>query len=227
VSTLLLRLSAPLQSWGSDSKYDRRSTERAPTKSGIVGLVAAALGRKRNEGIEDLASLGFGVRTDRAGVLLRDYHTAKSAKSAYVTHRYYLSDAVFLVGLEGDHSRLLEIERALKAPRFPLFLGRRSCPPEGRISLGLRDLPLREALQSEPPLVKNRHSRDKSGTHALRISIDAQADGFARFVRDVPLSFDQRRREYGFRSMQEYTILQGEDEAEPSTLHDPMEELEG
>ncbi|MGJ4848967.1 type I-E CRISPR-associated protein Cas5/CasD [Bacillota bacterium Meth-B3] len=220
MSTLLMRLAAPMQSWGVDAKYDRRGTERAPTKSGVIGLAAAALGRHRHAGIEDLAALRFGVRIDREGVLLRDYHTAKSSKSAYVTNRYYLCGAIFLAGLEGEEMLLLEIERALTSPRFPLFLGRRSCPPEGRISLGLREGSLGEALASEPPLAEDGQSR-------MRIQMDGEAGGDARFACDVPLSFDQRRREYGFRSVCEAYAASNTTPAQPPTLHDPMRELEG
>lgn len=49
MATLLLRLAAPLQSWGIDSKFDTRKTEREPSKSGVMGLLAAALGYKRYE----------------------------------------------------------------------------------------------------------------------------------------------------------------------------------
>ena len=44
MSTLLLRLAGPMQSWGTDSKFDVRRTGREPSKSGVIGLVAAALG---------------------------------------------------------------------------------------------------------------------------------------------------------------------------------------
>jgi CRISPR system Cascade subunit CasD len=116
MSTLLLRLAAPLQSWGIDAKFERRGTERIPTKSGVIGLMAAAMGRRRDDSITDLLGLNFGVRVDKEGVLLRDYHTAKSEKSAYVTQRYYLSDAVFLAGLEGDNEFLSYIDQALRSP---------------------------------------------------------------------------------------------------------------
>ena len=49
MATLLLRLAAPLQSWGMDSKFETRKTNREPTKSGVVGLLAAALGIRRDE----------------------------------------------------------------------------------------------------------------------------------------------------------------------------------
>ena len=52
--TLLLRLSGPLQSWGSDSLYDNRNTDYYPTKSGVIGLIAAALGLKREDSLEKL-----------------------------------------------------------------------------------------------------------------------------------------------------------------------------
>ena len=141
MSTLLLRLAGPMQSWGTDSKFDVRRTQREPSKSGVIGLVAAALGisRQDRKTLAALACLRFGVRVDREGTLLRDYHTAHPEKgSAYVTNRYYLADAVFVAGLESEDGALLErMGEALVSPAFPLYLGRRSCPPTGRIFLGI------------------------------------------------------------------------------------------
>lgn len=67
MATLLLRLAAPLQSWGSDSKFETRKTDREPTKSGVVGLLAAALGLRRDdtEGLARLNGLRFAVRQTR------------------------------------------------------------------------------------------------------------------------------------------------------------------
>ena len=61
MSTLLLRLAAPLQAWGINSKFDIRKTEREPSKSGVIGLLAAALGRRRDESLDDLTALTFGI----------------------------------------------------------------------------------------------------------------------------------------------------------------------
>lgn len=226
MSTLLMRLAAPMQSWGADAKFDRRTTQRAPTKSGVTGLVAAAMGRRRNESVDDIAALRFGVRTDREGVLLRDYHTAKSERSAYVTNRYYLSDAVFLAGLEGDEALLEQIDAALKRPVYPLFLGRRCCPIEGRVSLGIRrGLTLEQALEGEAALVSARSGEDR-----FRIVAET-ADRSKRtyFVRDVPISFDQSHRRFGFRRAYEYTCPRPQMASAPEkpTAHDPMTELEG
>ena len=102
MATLLLRLAAPLQAWGADSKFETRKTNREPTKSGVIGLLAAALGLRRDEseGLARLTGLRFGVRVEREGQLLVDYHTTKTQdeKNSYVTYRHYLQDAVFLAG---------------------------------------------------------------------------------------------------------------------------------
>jgi CRISPR system Cascade subunit CasD len=225
MSTLLLRLAAPLQSWGSDAKFERRGTERVPTKSGVIGMIAAALGRRRSESVEDLLRLRFGVRVDREGTLLRDFHTARRDKLAYVTYRYYLADAVFLVGLEGTDEELTVIDRALCQPAYPLFLGRRSCPPEGRVSLGIRfGKPLLAALQDEPLLT------DRVASY-LRFVYDADpGDSRAYLQRDLPLSFDSAHRKHGFRRIAEKTMTVdtavGDRRLEPVTDHDPFVGLE-
>ena len=225
MATLLLRLAAPLQAWGIDSKFDTRKTGRVPSKSGVIGLLAAALGYKRYETdkLASLNDLSFGVRTDREGKLLRDFHMAHSIekdknneyKYQCLTQRYYLSDAVFLAGFEGGREKLEEIASALSSPVFPLFLGRRSCPPTLPLCLGVRDLPLEEALRAEPPLVENPRG-------SMRITTDASENerGIAA-QRDIPLSFDPRRRAYGYRNVSEREpILIGKVE------HDPFDELE-
>jgi CRISPR system Cascade subunit CasD len=207
MSTLLLRLAAPLQSWGVDAKFERRGTARTPTKSGVLGLVAAALGIRRNdfEELDRLRSLHFGVRIDKEGVLLRDYHTAKSQKDSYVTNRYYLSDAVFLAALEGDEELLHEIDYALHNPVFPLFLGRRACPPEGRVSLGIRsDKSLLDALNEEPWQVSDWQRKKNQSGDRFNLVVDARAqDEEIYYQRDLPLSFDQTHRRFGFRLVTE------------------------
>ena len=220
MATLLLRLAAPLQSWGIDSKFDTRKTEREPSKSGVIGLLAAALGYKRyeSEKIAELSRLRFGVRTDREGKLLHDFHMVHGADNSYVTHRYYLSDAVFVVGIEGERERLEELVYALSHPVYPLFLGRRSCPPTLPLCLGIRELPLSEALEKEP-------SRSDKTSDSMRITIDADENATSVSAkRDLPLSFDPRRRSYGYRGVTEKT-LRFEKKAEP-VEHDPFEELE-
>ncbi|WP_436737044.1 type I-E CRISPR-associated protein Cas5/CasD [Streptomyces sp. BBFR102] len=77
---LLIRLAGPLQSWGIDGRFARRDTRSRPTKSGVIGLCAAALGLPREEPLGELAEVRFGVRADRPGTSLRDYHTVGGGK---------------------------------------------------------------------------------------------------------------------------------------------------
>ena len=221
MATLLLRLAAPLQSWGSDSKFETRKTDREPTKSGVVGLLAAALGLRRDdtEGLARLNGLRFAVRADQEGSLLVDFHTAKSRDTSYVTYRHYLQDAVFLAGLEsGDEALLRELEAALRHPVYPLYLGRRSCPPTLPLCLGLREQGLVEALQAEPALCPG-------GPKPTRIVADAAPlEPGAVPQRDVPLSYDPRHRQYGYRSAREISLRQPAGAPEP-TAHDPFCEL--
>lgn len=204
MATLLLRLAAPLQSWGSDSKFETRKTDREPTKSGVVGLLAAALGLRRDdtEGLARLNGLRFAVRADQEGSLLVDFHTAKSRDTSYVTYRHYLQDAVFLAGLESEDEALLrELEAALRHPVYPLYLGRRSCPPTLPLCLGIRQGSLLDVLRTEP--MQGR----KPETGKLRIVADADpADPAAVPRQDLPMSFSPVHRQYGFRPVREWRL---------------------
>lgn len=150
-SCLVLRLAGPMQSWGRTSQFNQRRTDLWPTKSGVLGLLAAAEGRRRKDPIEDLLHLQFGVRVDQAGTMLRDYHTVSdhrgrpllsanvnkqgsaeentAKKYTAVTQRYYLQDAVFVVAVNGEPSFLENLAGVMRRPAFPLALGRRACPP--------------------------------------------------------------------------------------------------
>lgn len=147
----MLRLAGPLQSWGNRSRFNRRETGTEPTKSGIIGLLAAADGRRRGDTIEDLTRLQMAVRTDQPGTILRDYHTVSDyrgeplkssnvnpkgeqkvtapVKYTHVTQRFYLQDAVFVAAIGGPAPLIEGLLGSLRQPAFPLALGRRSCVP--------------------------------------------------------------------------------------------------
>ena len=217
MSTLLLRLAAPLQSWGIDSKFDIRRTGREPSKSGVIGLICAALGIKRDddEMVSQLATLRFGVRVDKEGHFVRDFNMVKPKKGEpYFTNRFYLADAEFLVGFESvDEELLKKIEYALLNPVFPLYLGRRSCPPTGRLCLGIRKLELEEALFEE-------EFRNES-IETVRIVMDAKKGEDGNIVKDLPISYNPEHRKHMFRKVTEkYRAVR-----EPLQCHDPMAEL--
>lgn len=200
--TLLLRLAGPMQSWGTTSRFDERDTQLEPSKSGVLGLVCAALGRDRSEPVDDLAALRMGVRVDREGVLMRDYQTATGVLVAssgkpdpgrtVVSPRFYLADAAFLVGLEGEDETLLSaIHHALQHPVWPLALGRKSFPPGAPIHLpdGLRNENLEQALSAYPRLAMPQFEhRDQT----LRLILEHASEGAVRF--DQPVAPFAHRR---------------------------------
>ena len=196
MSTLLIRLAGPMQSWGLQSHFGVRDTGREPSKSGVIGLLCAALGRPRHAALEDLAALRMGVRVDREGRLAMDYHTAQNVlkagggtKDTEVSRRYYLADAVFLAGLEGEPTLLESLQRALQNPVWPLYLGRRAfataAPPWLRD--GLRpDEMLEISLQTYDFLGRGEDELPER----LRLVLE---DPLGNEVRpDQPLSFDPR-----------------------------------
>jgi len=149
------RLWGPMAAWGDIAVGERRGTWGRPSRSGVLGLVAAALGIARAEGpahdrLE--AGLGFAVCVDRPGRPLRDYHTAQSPSSrknarwstrrdeldpdndlnTILSERSYLVDLDAIILLwhrdDADVPALSEIAQQLAEPQFALFLGRKSCP---------------------------------------------------------------------------------------------------
>lgn len=207
--TLLLRLVGPMQSWGTTSRFDQRDTGKEPSKSGVIGLLAAALGidREKWTDLEPLTRLAMGVRHDRPGVPKRDYQTAgcatgdtiikadgKPSKDGVVSQRFYLADAAFLVGLEGDDRALLDkAHAALRNPLWPLALGRKSYVPSEPVWLegGVQDAPLREALARWPWITSPRKWEEPP--EKLLISFESE-DGSGTLKMDQPLSSFAERR---------------------------------
>lgn len=204
MSTLLLKLKAPMQAWGSESRYTTRHTHTEPTKSGVLGLLAAAQGRRRTDSLEDLAELRFGVRVDQPGTLQRDFQTAidwRTGKSQPLSTRYYLADAIFVAGVEGEAGLLEPLRVALHSPRFPLFLGRRSCPANHDVLIGLSEMELEQALRDERWHASAHHRRERGKSVDLPLYLDAKPGSSGEPRRDVPVSFDPTHRRYGWRQV--------------------------
>lgn len=195
--TLLMRLRAPMMSWGDHSRFIIRDSRREPTKSAIIGLLCAALGRPRWESIADLTALKMGVRVNQEGVVQCDYHTVQdSIKSngtkgdTVVSYRYYIADADYLVGLEGELSKLQELDRALNNPVWQLYLGRKSFIPTLPVGVGIVETPLKQALV-EYPYPSPKHSRHKDQDKQLRLVLETQDSLDIR--QDVPLDWGTRK----------------------------------
>ncbi len=224
MASLPLRFAAPLQAWGKESSYNRRRTELYPSKSAVVGLIASALGRGRDDDISDLARLRMGVRIDRPGRLIVDYQITKMKSIGYqkygldiiekknnVAEKEYLSDAAFLVVLESeDESLLRTIADAIRHPMHMLYLGRKCCPPTLPIVIGskkdgifpdpIRQEGLEDVLRSEPP-VTDKHAEK------MRIYTDAPSGFQGMLKKDMPVSFSITDREYAYRRVCELPPL--------------------
>lgn len=209
MTTLLLRLEGPMQSWGTHSRFNHRDTELVPSKSGVIGLLCAALGRQRGADLSDLAALEMAVRIDRPGRIETDFHTAEdvpragdSGSKTVMSWRHYLADASFLVGLTGPHPLLVQLHRALCSPRWPLFLGRRAFPPARPVYIpdGLVEKPLIEALASVEWL-------DDGATRDCVREVTSAEEGDPR--QDVPVSFLTDDRRFATRWVRREPLLRG------------------
>lgn len=200
MAVLLLACMGPMQSWGTRSRFTDRDTEREPSKSGMIGMMCAAIGRDRNLPVDDFAGLRMGVRVDREGELHKDFQTAQNVRTAgggkkdLISNRWYLADAAFLVGFEGDAALLKSVHEALLKPRWTLALGRKSYLP----SMGpylvdgyQENMTLREALESYPLLAKN-------GGAPLRYILESR-EKTENVRMDVPLSFANGNRKFAQR----------------------------
>ncbi|WP_338023398.1 type I-E CRISPR-associated protein Cas5/CasD [Bombiscardovia coagulans] len=191
------------------SKTLVNDTRREPTKSGVIGLLASAQGRSREDEIEDLVELEFGVRVEQRGRIIRDFQTEKTekGKSMPLTNRYYLADAAFLVALSGNDELLISLDSALRSPKWPLFLGRRSCPATLPITLGIHDEyeDVRDALCRESWHAASWYKR-RYHLPDLDVACDAHEGEISQNQADTPLSFSMKQRRYANRAVHHFRV---------------------
>ena len=224
-NTLFLRLAGPMQSWGTSSRFQLRRTDAYPSKSGVLGLLLCAKGISRQDSareLEPLNKLLMGVRVDRPGTVDWDFHTAGAGKrddpragmrkaeggikhtgntkngpiETLLSRRQYLYDASFLVALVGPADTIGDCAKALREPKWPVFLGRKCCVPAEPVFAGTRtSASVNEALSSvdwRPRLYAiDRH--DRSPTRTVETIIEHPAGSpppaGARLVYDCPQVF--------------------------------------
>ena len=206
--SLLLLLKGPLQSWGDESRYTTRATGSTPSKSGVIGLLAAAQGRHRTDPLEDLVRLDYAVRVDQSGALLRDYQTSQPWQkdpnaSAKLVSRYFLSDAAFVAAIGAENRSILEgLQGNLYQPAYPLFLGRRSCPAPANLDLGIVEGNVVTALmENEEWHATLSHKKERGEEVLLPIYRDGKPGEAGTPRQDVPISFSQEHRRYGWRTV--------------------------
>lgn len=227
MKTILLKLSGPMQAFGTSSNFETRYTDYYPSKSAIVGMLAASLGYRRDDcRIEKINEIDFAVRVDQKPNLIRDYQIAQKYKTNgtltrnYVTNRYYLEDGIFIVAIGARDELIEELYEALNRPYFQIFMGRRSCPPPADFILNLVEEEPIEALRK---LSWQASSCFKRKNKIYKANIYADYDLIeGRKIRrnDRVISFSQKRREFSIRFESENSIDFSD---EYQTSHDPFE----
>ena len=162
---LILRLDAPLMSFGGVVIDNLGETDAWPSASLLVGMIGNALGYRRTdrEALQALQDrLVFACRADCEGDRLRDYQAAdlnkndkgwtthgqpegrdggaKTYMGKHLRYRFYWTDRVLTVALrlepEGADPCLDQIARSLNYPVRPLFIGRKPCVPTAPLLVG-------------------------------------------------------------------------------------------
>jgi CRISPR system Cascade subunit CasD len=221
VTGVVLRLAGPLQSWGEHSTFTERDTLAFPTRSGIIGMFAAAEGISRGQPLNRYDPIVLTVRIDREGQLLQDFHTTggglprdrtvptasggrrPAGAGTVVTRRWYLSGAVFTAAAEGPQPLIEEITRALRAPHWQPYLGRRSCPPDQPLLLRASPDPVTDLREAVP---LPRRWADADYVPVRLITEQPIQDAPVTEVSDVPDINGRHERRYRTRAVHETTI---------------------
>lgn len=222
-----------MQSYGANSHFETRKTDLYPSKSAIIGLLGACLGlRRSDEKIKLLNDLDFAVRVDQPGKILKDYHIAQKYKNngtfdrTYVTNRYYLEDAVFLVALGSENDELIDkISEALQIPFFQPYLGRKSLPINADYFLGIHEKETIDVIKDTSWQASDWYKR--SGVKKLSIYCDFNLVKNNRRIlrKDRVLSFNQKNRSFAFRYESSFEIELPQ--YEEMTTHDFFDSLGG
>lgn len=217
MDSIALVFSGAMQSWGDTSFGSTRRTLPRPTKSGVIGIIANALGRDHEDDISDLAGLDFGVRVDSPGTTIRDFHTVtittqvlKGDTTDRITERFYVADGVFVVVLASQDAAFLDvIERAVKKPARAIYLGRKSCTPDRPIFLSRQLGGVKENLASLP---WQGNTQDKVGVVTLDIYRSPENEdeaAMSKIVMEEPVSFSKSNKKHASRAVfHEKVVLQ-------------------
>ncbi len=197
---LAMMLDAPLQSWGFASRFQRRTTGLHPTKSGVIGLICAAMGIGKGtdaerETLPQLAALKMtSIAITRDYPRVEDFHTVQATRRAsgkpnldpVVTRRQYLMSARFGIILAGNRTLLERVAAALEDPVWGVWFGRKSCIPAQPVLVTMADAitaawqAILRKLEMDESLPLERFTRVEDAT-----SFAAGTDSF----NDQPVSF--------------------------------------
>jgi CRISPR system Cascade subunit CasD len=217
---LALRL-AGSQSWGTKSNFGHRDTEKSPTISGVVGVLGCAMGKPREETKSDgfptwqeLASCSIVVRIDHPGTVCGDFQTAhdvitsdEKGKKNVISWRYYLSDADFLVLIEGPANLIDRLSKAVSNPVWNIYLGRKSFPPLMPLNEGvIEDQTMDEVLNSHVWWKRDEDEdehKNKTLPKFLTVIMSGE-DGY--ICNDIPVDMASTQRKFMTRTVVEKSV---------------------
>jgi CRISPR system Cascade subunit CasD len=101
-----------------------------------------------------------------------------------MTYRYYLQDAHFAVIQELDSTMAGLLEKALQAPVYDIFLGRKNCIPSDFIYKGIYDS-YQEAVESAFIIAES-----KKLSACFKVE-EGQHEGEQIVLQDVPVQFGE------------------------------------
>jgi CRISPR system Cascade subunit CasD len=227
-----------MQAWGSSSRFNDRYTDLVPTKSGVVGMICAALGITRDnpDAMREVAAGRFAVRVDQPGSVgvdfqvaqLLDGHQESTGVTLPLSNRYYLEDAVFVVALEYESAPFADrVLEALRRPVFTPSLGRKSCLPCGEFDIGVFD---DSALDVLAALDWRASQHEQAKHHGAQVVLDVLSDGpGGALVADQPVDFNPQYVRHAYRSVARSTVTLANPSYEPvfdmESLFGAMESL--
>ena len=216
---LVMYFDAPMQSWGYQSKFDQRTSLSHPTKSGVTGLICAAMGIPKNDNnsLAEIANLEMIVYVLKFPHRITDFHTigggynkknesqfiAKTANgktgNTVVSKREYLLDAKFAVVISGEEILVSKVSEALKNPKWGIWLGRKNCIPAEPVFRGIFD-DLEKTETFVKSLAKTNDSKIRKIETAKNFN-DATGN-----IMDIPISFANDKREFSVRHIVDSTL---------------------
>lgn len=234
MGSIILKFAVPLQSWGTDSNSNTRNTDYHPSKSAVIGMIAACMGYSRNEDerIQNLNDLSFATRVDQQGKLLRDFQIAKKsgAKYPYVTNRYYIQDAIYIVGIGSDDEKLLnDVLTGLQNPHYQPYYGRKSNPVNADLILCKTEKNVLESILTYKWQASDWYKSKLRYRRTIDLDVYADAhlipDEPFTLTRDAAQSFSQKSRVHEHRPIVTTTVTVSNPYFKESTSHDVFLEI--
>jgi CRISPR system Cascade subunit CasD len=197
MKTLILKTEG-MSAYGLQTFDVHRKANHFPTRSAVIGMLAAAAGIERGQQAEILAlsqQLLIAVQVNQTGQKMVDYHTVQNFRSpngkiqagTKPTYREYWCDSAHSFAVTGPAELIDKLAAHVKSPVYGVFQGRKSCP---------LTRPLYECVLNEENPVNALHTLGEGG----QVFSDSDGDGRIATLQVRDLS-TARQRLYAMRTV--------------------------